>query len=304
LRGREIHEVRDYHPGDEPGILDVIEATLAADPLPGVTVTDLAHAVERLPGHPGRTLVATEDGRIVGWCFLRADELFVHPAFRRRGHGRRIVEAFAARLRDEGETYLKLHGPELDAARAFRDALGFTYHSSLWLFELAPSVAVPAPAFPAGIVARSYRPDDLERYVRVARESFADHATPLTFTAPMIAQAHSLPGFDPGGILLLFAEGDGEAPVGWTKAETDRDEPAGERRGFVSFVGVVPAWRGRGLGRELLRWSIAKVRADGAGTIELNVEAANDAAKALYLSTGFTPQIEWRQYVIPTGAGG
>jgi mycothiol synthase len=291
LRGREIHEVRDYHPGDEPGILDVIEATLAADPLPGVTVTDLAHAVERLPGHPGRTLVATEDGRVVGWCFLRADELFVHPSFRRRGHGRRIVEAFAARLRDEGEPHLKLHGPELDASRAFREALGFTYHSSLWQFELAPSVAVPPPALPAGIIARTYRPDDLERYVRVARGSFADHPTPLTFTAPMIAQAHALPGFDPNGILLLFAAGDEETAIGWTKAETDRSGPAGERRGFVSFVGVVPAWRGRGLGRELLRWSIAKVRGDRAGTIELNVEAANDAAKALYLATGFTPEI-------------
>jgi mycothiol synthase len=295
--------VRDYRPGDEPGIIDVIEATLAVDPLPGISVADMVHAVSRLPGHPGRTLVATEDERIVGWCFLRADELFVHPDFRRRGHGRRIVEAFVARLRDEGEPYVKLHVPDLPAALAFRDALGFTYHSSMWLFELDPSVEVPAPRFPAGIVARTYRDDDLEGYARAARESFADHPTPLTFTTEMIAHSHGLPDFDPSGILVLFADGDDDTIIGWTKNEVERGAPDGRRRGFVSLIGVIPAFRGRGLGRELLRWAIEWARANGAGTIELNVEAANERALELYRRTGFTPGVEWRQYVVPTGAG-
>src|SRR6185503_20118560 len=103
------------------------------------------------------------------------------------------------------------------------------------------------------------------------------------------------------GILLLFADGDADTVVGWTKAEHQLSEAMGERRGFVSFVGVIPAWRGRGLGRELLRWSIAHVRDAGAGTIELNVEAANDRAKALYVATGFTAEVEWPQYVLATG---
>lgn len=294
--------VRDFRPGDEPGILDVIEATLVADPLPGITVAEMRHAVDRLPGHPGRTLVATEDGRIVGWCFQRSDELFVHPDFRRRGHGRRIVEAMRSRLRDLGEPFLMLHVPDLPAARAFSDALGFRYQTSLWLFELAPTVDVPPPAFPPEVSSRTYRDGDLDRYVRVTRESFADHPTPLTFTTEMIAHTHSLPGFDPDGILLLFAPGDEERVIGWTKAELDRAEPPGEDRGYVSFVGVVPAWRGRGLGRELLRWAIARLRAQGAGTIALNVEGANERAFELYRRTGFTPQVEWRQFVIPTGA--
>jgi mycothiol synthase len=294
--------IRDYAAGDEGAILEVIEATLAADPLPGITLQDMAHGVERIPGHPGRTVVATEDGRVVGFCFTRMDELFVHPAFRRRGHGRRIVEAMVERLRALGEPELKLHGPDLEPSRAFRDALGFAYASSLWLFELAPSVVVPRPVFPPGIVARTWRDEDLARYVRVARESFADHPTPLTFSQAMIAQAHSLPTFDPTGILLLFAAGDADTAIGWAKADHEVVEATGEHRGVVSLIGVIPAWRGRGIGREILRWAIAHVRDAGAGTVELNVEAANDGAKALYLATGFTPEVEWRQYVVATGA--
>ena len=294
--------VRDVAPGDEAGILEVVEASLAADPLPGITVGDLAHGVARIPGHPGRTVVATEDDRIVGFCFSRMDELFVHPAFRRRGHGRRIVQALVERLRALGERELRLHGPALEASRAFREALGFRYATSLWKFELAPSVAVPRPVFPPGIVARTYRDDDLSRFVAVAGDSFADHPSPLTFTEPMIAHVHGLPGFDPHGILLLFAAGDPDTAIGWAKAEHEVDGTGGVRRGSVAFIGVVPAWRGRGLGRELLRWAITHARDAGAGTIELNVEAANDGAKALYLATGFTPEVEWRQYSLPTGA--
>jgi mycothiol synthase len=294
--------IRDFRPGDEPAILEVIDATLAADPLPGITVQDLAHGVERMSGHPGRTVVATDGGRIVGFCFTRMDELFVHPAYRRRGHGRRIVGALVGRLRELGDPELKLHGPELEPSRAFREALGFRYATSLWLFELAPSVPVPRPVFPPGIVARAYRDDDLARYVAVAQASFADHPSPLTFSESAVAHVHGLPDFDPHGILLLLAADDPDTAIGWAKAEHELSEATGDRRGAVSFIGVRPAWRGRGLGRELLRWAITHVRDAGAGTVELNVEAANDGAKALYLATGFTPEVEWRQYVVPTGA--
>ena len=170
--------------------------------------------------------------------------------------------------------------------------------------EPTPSAQLTAflSRFPPGIVARTYRDDDLARYVEVAQASFADHPSPLTFSESAVAHVHGLPDFDPHGILLLLAADDPETAIGWAKAEHELREATGDRRGAVSFIGVVPAWRGRGLGRELLRWAITHVRDAGASTVELNVEAANDGAKALYLATGFTPEVEWRQYVVPTGA--
>ena len=88
--------LRDFATGDEAALIAVIEAALAADRLPGITRQDLVHGVERMSGDPAGTIVATEDGAIVGFCMPRMDELMVHPAHRRRGHGRRIVEAWRA----------------------------------------------------------------------------------------------------------------------------------------------------------------------------------------------------------------
>ena len=294
--------VRAVRPGDEPAVVAVIDAALPVDRLPGITRRDLVRGVDRMAGDPASTLLATDGATVVGYCAPRMDDLTIHPAHRRRGHGRRLVEATLASLRTAGERELILHGPDRDAAAGFIAALGFRRRSSMWLFELAPDRVVPPPAFPPGVVTRTWRDDDLTRFVAVANASFADHPTPLRFTEERIRHVHTLPDFDPGGILLVFAAGDPDHAIGWAKAGHDPVEGTAERRGSVSFIGVVPAWRGRGLGRELVRWTIARGRSAGAGVIALNVEAENDAALALYRATGFTARVEWPHYALPTGA--
>jgi mycothiol synthase len=294
--------VREFAPGDEPAITAVIDAALRLDRPPGITLQDLQHGVDRMAGDPTETLVATEDGAIVGFCMPRMDELMIHPDHRRRGHGRRIVAGWLVRLRAAGTPELVLHGPDTPAAAGFIAALGFVRRSSLYHFELARDIAVPGPAFPADVTIRTYRDEDLPAYLALARSSFADHPTPLSFTEAIVARAHSLPDFDPTGILLVFPVGQPATPIAWAKAGHEVSDETGERRGFVSFIGVLPAWRGRGLGRELLRWAIAHGRAAGAGTIDLNVEAANERALALYRTTGFTQEVEWPNYALATGA--
>lgn len=294
--------IRTFRPGDEPAILAAIDAALPVDLLPGVTRQDMAHAVDRLAGDPDGTVVAVDGDTIVGYCTPRHDDLTVHPAHRRRGHGRRLVAAALELVRSRGLPRLVLYGPaDREPAAGFIEALGFTYNSSLWLFELAPSVEVPAPLFPDDVVVRSFRPDsDLSRYVELANASFRDHPTPMTFSDRGVAHTHGLPDFDPGGIVLVSPRDEPDRPIAWAKVEHEVTE-AGDRRGFVSFVGVLPEWRGRGIGRELLRWGIAYVRAAGAGTIELNVEATNERALGLYKRTGFTPEVEWPHFALPTG---
>ncbi len=69
--------------------------------------------------------------------------------------------------------------------------------------------------------------------------------------------------------------------------------------GEVGLIGVLPAWRGRGLGREALRWGVNELRGRGAGRIVLAVEAANERATRLYRSHGFEPMIEWPHWELP-----
>jgi mycothiol synthase len=296
--------VRSYRPGDEPGILRAAEASVAFDRFPGISRDDAIHLVERLAGDPDGTVVAVEDGEIVGSCTPRSDMLTVHPDHRRRGHGRRLAVAALEIVRSQGLADLILYGPaDHPAAAGFIEALGFRYHSSLWRFELAPSVDVAGPAFPSGFTVRPYADADLDAFVELANASFLDHPTPISFPRAAVAHVHGLPDFDPGHILLVASDGPAGPLVAWTETELNVGED-GARRGTIALIGVLPAWRGRGLGRELLRWGIDHLRAAGAETIDLAVEAANDRALGLYRRTGFEPTIEWPHYSLSVAGAG
>jgi GNAT superfamily N-acetyltransferase len=58
-------------------------------------------------------------------------------------------------------------------------------------------------------------------------------------------------------------------------------------RTWISGVGVVPAWRRRGLARSMMAWLIDQARAAGARQIALEVIADNHPARQLYGSLGF-----------------
>ena len=73
--------------------MDVVDAALAGRPDPRGRPPGHAPIVDRLAGDPDGTVVALEGERIVGYCTPRFDDLTVHPAFRRRGHGRRLIAA-------------------------------------------------------------------------------------------------------------------------------------------------------------------------------------------------------------------
>ena len=295
-------EVRPYRPGDAAGIRAVMEASLATDAIPGFTALDIERAIDRLPADPDGTAVAEVDGVIVGYAMPRGDDLTVHPAHRRQGHGRALVPAAGAIARRDGHDMLLLHVPShLPGSVAFAEAMGFHYHSSLWLFELPPGVPVEPPAFPAGYASRELRPDDdLGPYVALMTATFADHPTPISWTVDIVAHVHGLPGFRHDGVRVVTVDGRPDELVGFSRAEVWQE--AGRSVGWINQIGVLPAHRGRGLGRELLRWGIAYLRDAGAGPVQLAVEALNDRALELYRRHGFEPRVEWPHWALSIAA--
>jgi mycothiol synthase len=293
--------VRTLELDDIDAVRAVMEASLAADSIPGFTASDIERSVSRLPAEPEGALVAVEDGRVVGYCIPRHDDLTVHPDYRRRGHGRRLVARARLLAAERGLPYLMLHAPtHLAATRAFIDALGARYHSSLWQFELAAGTPVAAPRFEADLAVRTLADDvTMADLVVLMNATFADHPTPLSWTLGTVQLVHDLPEFDPNGILLVAPASDPDHHVAFTKVELS--EEAGGRVGFVALIGVLPEWRGRGIGRELLHWGIDYLRRCGAGRIDLSVEAINDRALGMYRRTGFSPTIEWPHYILPVG---
>lgn len=292
--------IRPFEPSDGAAVLELQLSAYDREPVPGVDRAEIAWMVDRMAADPGSTLVAVDEDRIVGACTPRADSLVVHPDFWRRGHGRRLVEAARALVGRAGLAELQLWGdPAREAPGAFIRALGFTYRSSLWSFRLPADRAVPAPVFPEDIVTRPIRPGlDDGPFTVLLNRVFEDHPSPLSWPEAYIREINARPDFDPSGVLIAAPAPHPDRFIGLCRTvELPSDD--GTRRGEVMAVGLLPEWRGRSLGRQLLRWGVRHLRASGIGDVELSVEARNERALELYRREGFEAAVEWPHWVLP-----
>ena len=293
--------VRSFRLEDETALRRVMEAALLVDAYPGFNAWDLEWEAVSIVGAHDCVAVAVEDGVVCGYVSPRHEDLTVHPEFRRRGHGARLFAAGLELAAGAGWDEVLLYVPIGGAGEAFAKAMGMTYRSSMWLMHLAPGARVPEPAFPTGFVLRSFGDWlPLPRFVALLNAAFANHPGPSSWTLAQVQYAHSLPDFDPSTITLVSTADRPDDPIAFVRTEL-RPPEAGDPApvGEVRLVGVLADWRGRGLGRELLRHGVAKLRAGGAGTVQLSVEAENEVALGLYRRTGFTPAVEWPHWTHP-----
>lgn len=265
---------------------------------PDATHGDVERNLVTLAAEPASAFVAVEGDDVIGYVAARLNDLYVAREHRRRGHGTALVDAALPHVRNVlGHPYLLLYVPPGDTpGRRFAEARGFAYRASLFWMERRADDPSPDPALPAGVVARTWDParDAIDSYVDLLNASFADHPTPVTWSTAVIRAAHEAPDFDPADILLVAPADDPARPIAFcrTRIYPADEEPYGE----VKLIGVLPAWRGRGLGRALLRWGIRRLQGRGVPTIALAVSAGNEHALRLYEAHGFQRAVEWPQW--------
>ncbi|MEZ0225946.1 MAG: N-acetyltransferase family protein [Alphaproteobacteria bacterium] len=83
----------------------------------------------------------------------------------------------------------------------------------------------------------------------------------------------------------FVAVADGKV-VGWCDVIPAKDRPIHAHTGVLG-IGILPAHRGKGVGRALMTATIEKARAQGLTRIELTVREKNANAVALYKKLGF-----------------
>ncbi len=294
--------IRPLRREDEPALQRVMEATLEVDAYPGFNAWDLDREADSMLGAPDGVAVALEDDFVCGFVSPHCGNLTVHPEFRRRGHGRRLFGAGLDLAAKAGADELRLYVPLSGAGRAFAPAMGLTYRSSMWLMYLAPETAVPVPALSAGVVVRTFGDWlPLPSLVALLNAAFVDHPGGTSWALAEIEHAHARLDFDPSTLTLVAPADRPDDPIAFVRVEVgppEEGDPAPV--GDVLLVGVLSEWRGRGLGRELLRSGVAQLRARGAGRVKLSVEAENELALGLYLRTGFKPTVEWPHWTSPS----
>jgi mycothiol synthase len=224
-------------------------------------------------------------------------EVVVHPAHRRQGLGRLIVQATLDETTD-GRLRLWAHG-EHSGAAALARSMGFRQSRALWQLRRSLYAALPDPVLPDGVTVRTFEPGrDDEEWVRVNAAAFADHPEQGSWTVDDLHRRIAEPWFDPEGFFL--AERDGRL-VGfhWTKVhggngsrhpegphahEGHGHDPIGE----VYVVGVDPAEQGSGLGKAMTLTGLRHLRHRGLGSAMLYVDEDNAAAIRLYTALGVT----------------
>ncbi|SCK50237.1 mycothiol synthase [Streptomyces sp. WMMB 714] len=242
---------------------------------------------------PGvRHLLLREDGLLVGYAQLEdtdpveppTGELAVHPAYRGRGHGRRLGQAL---LRESGKRLrVWAHGGH-PAARHLAQALGLTLFRELRQMRRpltgASTPALAEPVLPEGVTVRTFRPgEDDEAWLALNAAAFAHHPEQGSLTQRDLDDRKAEPWFDPAGFFL--AEQDGEL-VGfhWTKVHSAR------QLGEIYVLGVAPGAQGGGLGKTLTAIGLRHLERDrGLPTAMLYVDADNLAAVSVYERLGFT----------------
>ena len=126
-----------------------------------------------------------------------------------------------------------------------------------------------------GTLTRAFAVGDTEQVTNVWRTVFADdppHNEPSAVLAAKLSM-------DDG--LLFVAELDGDI-VGAIMAGYDG------HRGWLYTLAVLPAYRRRGIGRELVNTAVEALEELGCIKVNLQIRAGNEAVTAFYRSLGFT----------------
>lgn len=220
----------------------------------------------------------------------------VDPEYRSRGIGRRILAWQLDRSRQklagidaDVPAHVELNGRRGSSKLAL--AARFGMEPTRFWFELERDLADPVlvPPVPEGYVVREYAAADLEPTRLAKNDSFRDHWGSQPSTADDWARARDAAAFRPD-LSRVVVDAAGEV-VAFTLVDVDPEsfEARGRRFGYIDYVGVVRAHRGRRLAPAVLGSALAAIRSAGMAAAVLDVDADSPTgALGLYERLGFT----------------
>jgi ribosomal protein S18 acetylase RimI-like enzyme len=201
------------------------------------------------------------------------DRLIRHAGAWLRRHGAKLAQAL---LTDE-EKHL---APPLERN-------GFSHITSLWYLRYNRDLAMESLLSREGLTYQSWTTTDPRRFQETLMRSYegtldCPEVNGIRTIDEILAGHRGQRTDDPATWWLAL---DGNRPVGVVLV-TEMPET---RVWDLSYLGVIPEVRRRGLGRELVRKVLIEARAAGVSGVSLSVDARNRPAWRLYLGMGFEP---------------
>lgn len=231
--------------------------------------------------------VALLGEQVVGWAGAAregdvaniVDESCVHPDFRGRGIGARLVDLAESWARERSLPRLHMHAVTEEGRRLF-ESRGFELVRYFWRMMISPHEEPARGEPPAGFSIRGYEPGtDDQALHAMHQEAFAEHW-----------EFHPVPLED---WLRWRTTRSDYSPDLW-QLGFHGEELAGASLGFgqdgfgwILDLAVGPKWRKRGLGLALLQRSFHELYGHGCTKIGLEVDSENETgATRLYERAG------------------
>jgi ribosomal protein S18 acetylase RimI-like enzyme len=205
-----------------------------------------------------------------------------------------LVQCAVELIREAGGERARLFVPSRAAwMQAAAGAAGFGPVRTIAHMLLPAWAPTPAARAVAGLQIRSIRPGEDERVLGALNRNWAGTWNFVSIPFEMLEQ--DLDGQREG--MLLGVDGaDRIIATCHAVFEPSEQNPDGNPRAWISNLTVDPEQRQRGIARVMLAAGIAHLRARGATSITLGVDAHDPAPFRLYRSVGFeisTSQEVW-----------
>lgn len=198
-----------------------------------------------------------------------------------RAAQRQLARAGLAGLATHSPHYAQLLlEPEAAAKRALADDVGFRFLAPLCYLERDATYPWVDPPEPLSANWFHYEPHIHADFAGVVAATYAESldCPELTGIRPIedALEAHKAAGpFDPA--LWELVQVDGQLAACLLLSRVSDGEGLD-----VVYMGVVPSWRGRGVGELLLRRALVQCRARGARRLTAVVDERNGPARRLY----------------------
>jgi mycothiol synthase len=240
-------------------------------------------------------------GRIIGYFGFGINPpdtkswgwLHVHPAYRNHGLGSALYAEYIRQSEEAGANeQIVVPSRYATLLIEFLEKRGHVLERWFWDMQLPAEQTVELATTPEGFHMRTFVHDqDEELVTHVRNVTFADHYGSVSRTVEEMTYRTKQQDFHADGVFFAF---DGEEIAGfcYTSRDTREWERRGEKVGHIQLLGVMPNYRGRGLGRSLLLTAANYLR-EFVDLVELGVEGKNDNALALYESVGFCQHKAW-----------
>jgi len=215
-------------------------------------------------------------------------DAYVHPEERGRGLGTELVGALEEQAASHGARRIQNGVAEPDeAGHRLLAARGYRMVRVFRELRIDLDPASDPPQWPDGFVPDEFDAErDASAFHAAEQEAFADHWEYRPRDLARWRELHiDTEHFDASLWRIVRA---GDEVVAGAICEADR-----YGGGWVTVLFTRRPWRGRGLGRALLRDAFQTFRDRGERNVGLGVDAENASAFHLYESAGMRPVMGW-----------